>query len=561
VRKEFRKEHTITDEEWEKWNFPKGDVKVVVYRPHILRTFRNPYDYYFPIGTQVVVKNVRLFKKIEELVHPSGRGEELEPVEESLLEAPREFILEYLEAKNVEGKTPEEWFLLQQKRVYPPTPIEELAKRDFSLWVIHQHLIGEYGKKGERGLRRDNLLDIPIIEGKAHWDFRFQRVDLKTGKVLDTLEWFDQLWEEPPYVLFKLAKQGWTLTKPPSNIVDWKKKILVVPKAIQPKGWLFMKGTVPIGQAGAGTKLRGHFHILEREFGIKGDHEPNFREYFLFGKKWNGRFVVRRVKVPFVRYEDKKMIKLKRPVYRWTFWKTKDQSRFVSLLKKLRELGRKIPNQEFLFKEYVKEGEEGFLEGEVLEWAMPLEVFKEVKDGIIIEGVAINVGETRNRDIFTYDALLEGAKSLIDKPLELDHVPSKGQVVNAWFEKDKWRVRYQAIITDPYTQQLAREGKLKPYVSVRAGWSERPWVNGYLLKDVYFKGLSLLYKREPADPRTSMKIIRDVLEAIRRIGRKRILRCKIHGTIPLRRIRFDKRGAPFCPSCNRQLKEVKYIRT
>ena len=185
VKKEFRKEHLINENEWKKWKFPKGEAKVFVYRPHVLRNFRHPYDYYFPIGTQVIVKDVRLIKPVEDVTHPSGKGEELEPVKESFLEAPRKFIEEYL-GVSLEG------FVLEQKRAYPETPIEELAKRDFSLWVIQQHLIGEYGKKGERGLKRDNLLDLPIKKGKAHWDFRFQRVDLKTGKALETLEYWDQ---------------------------------------------------------------------------------------------------------------------------------------------------------------------------------------------------------------------------------------------------------------------------------------------------------------------------------------------------------------------------------
>ena len=190
VRKRFRKEHLINEDEWKKWEFPKGEEKVWVYRPHVLRNFRHPYDYYFPIGTQVIVKDVRLIKPVEDVTHPSGKGEELEPVKESFLEAPRKFIEEYL-------KVSLESFVLEQKRAYPETPIEELVKRQFSLWVIQQHLIGEYGKKGERGLRRDNLLDLPIKKGKAHWDFRFQRIDLKTGKALETLEFWDQ--EEREY--------------------------------------------------------------------------------------------------------------------------------------------------------------------------------------------------------------------------------------------------------------------------------------------------------------------------------------------------------------------------
>lgn len=545
VRVDHRKEHLISDEEWSKWDFPKGDAKVWVYRPSIKRNFRHPYDYYFPKGAQTVIKDVRLIEPIEQLTHPSGKGEEIKPVEESYLEAPNEFIEEYLETCGIRTRA-EEWFVLEQKRAYPETSIEELAKRDFSLWVIQQHLIGEYGKRGERGLKRDNLLDLPIKEGKAHWDFRFQRINLETGKALDSLEFFDQEFEE--------AREGWTQTKPPLNEPSYEKKILVVSKAIQPKAWLFMKGTVEIGEAGAGTNLRGHFHILEREFGIKGDDEPNFKEYFLFGRKWNGRFVVRRVKVPMIRYEDEKQIRLEKPVYRWTFWKTKDQTRFAKLLRALDEGGRKIPNKALLVREYPLEEE---LEEvtESFEWSMPQTAFKELKEGILIEGEAIGEGMTKNLDIFSYDELLEGARTLINQPLELDHVPNKGVVLDANFNRVSRLVEYQALISDLETQRLYREGKLYPNVSVRACWRRRPWVNGYKLVGIYFTGLSLLKDVPPAAERTSMKVVRDLFRASKKMSlQERYFVCESHGRISKRRASFDSLSRPRCQICGNLLR-------
>lgn len=348
------------------------------------------------------------------------------------------------------------------------------------------------------------------------------------------------------------VKEGWTETKPPSNEAGYEKKILVVPKAIQPKGWLFQKGTVEIGEAGAGTKLRGHFHILEREFGLKGDDEPNFKEYFLFGKKWNGRFVVRRIKVPMIRYEDKKQIKLKKPVYRWTFWKTKDQERFAKLLRELKKRGRKIPNEALLFREYpLKEELEDVTES--FEWSMPISTFRELKEGILVEGVAINEGMTKNLDIFSYDELLEGSRSLIGQQLELDHAPSKGIVLDANFNRSLRRTEYQALIVDPETQRLYREGKLLPYVSVRACWRKRPWVNGYKLIGLYFTGLSLLKDTKPADTKTSIKRVRDLFKASKQFSRTQHLICAFHGRVPIRKVRFNKLGAPLCDKCNRQL--------
>jgi len=488
-------------------------------------------------STKVEVKRMSSLKGITRL-------------EESCLEAPTKFIEEYLDTYGIQARA-EDWFVLQQKRAHPETSIDEIAKRDFSLWVIQQHLIGEYGKRGERGRKRDNLLKLPIKEGKAHWDFRFQRIDSK-GKALDTLEYFDQEFE---------AREGWTATKPPTNKPSYEDKILVVSKAFQPREWLFVKGTVPIGEAGAGTNLRGHFHILEREFGLKGDDEPNFKEYFLFGKKWNGRFVVRRVKVPMIRYEDKKQIKLKKSVFRWTMWKTKDQSRFAKLLRALNKRGKKIPNQGLLFREYSMEGG---LEDvtESFEWSMPITRFQPQEHGILFEGVAINEGMTRNLDIFSYDELLEGARSLIQKPIELDHVPNKGVVFDANFNKKLRQVEYQAWGNDEI-KRLYEEGKLRPKVSVRARWRKRPWVDGYKLIGLYFAGLSCLEKIPPADLKTSMKVVKDLLKApssfLPRTSRAvlsstQFLRCAIHGKIPINQVDFDKKGAPKCPNCFRRLK-------
>jgi len=346
---------------------------------------------------------------------------------------------------------------------------------------------------------------------------------------------------------------GWTQTKPPSNEAGHEKKILVVPKPTQPRGWLFQRGTVPIGEAGAGVNLRGHFHILEREFGIKGDDKPNFKEYFLFGKKWNGRFVVRRIRVPMLRDEENKTIKLKKEAYRWTFWKTKDQSRFAQLLRQLNKRGRKVPNKFLLLKEYPLEEEFETLQS--FEWSMGIDAFKKVPEGVLIEGEAIGEEMTRNQDIFVYEELLEGARSLIEKPLELDHVVSDyGIVLDANFNRKSRKVEYQGLITNPWVGRLALDGKLRNEVSVRACWRKRPWVDGYKLVGLYFRGLSLLKDTPPASRETSMKVVQDMFQSGRQATQlERTLSCKVHGIVLLRHVRFNERGSPHCSQCFRQL--------
>lgn len=534
VKTKFRKEHLISNEGWEKLRLPKEE-KVYVYRPHVLRSFRHPYDYHFPLGTKDVVEKVRLFKSIARLTHPSGKGEDLEPIKES-----------YLDNLDV----------LLQKRAHPETPIEEIAKRPFSTWIIHQHLVGEYGKKGERGLKRENLVGLPIKKGKAHWDFRFQIYNPKTNKLLDRLEWLEEVVEGE-------ARLGWTQTSPPSNEKGYEKKILVVPKAVQPKDWLFVKGKVPIGEPGSGVNLPGYFHILERTMGIKGDHEPNFREYFLFGNRWNGRFVVRRVRLPKMRWgEDEKPIELKKQVYRWLFWKTNDQARMATLLEALRRRGRKIPNVSSLRRLYPLEKEKK--ESVDYAWSMPLESLRMTKEGVVIEGEAIHVGKTRNRDIFTEWELMTAAKSLINKPLELDHdLSDRGPVLSAAWDKDKWSVVYQALITDKETIDDVLHGRLLPHVSVRAGWKESPWVDGYLLKGVWFKRLSLLKKTLPADPKATMRATAHLLKSIAfKPGREslydRFFYCaKCSMPIPKRASKFGASNRVFCPVCSTPLRTKK----
>lgn len=348
------------------------------------------------------------------------------------------------------------------------------------------------------------------------------------------------------------SKEGLTQFKPPSNEAGPKNKILVIPKEPHAKKWLFAKGPITIGE------VRGHLHVLEREFGLKGDDQPDFKEYFLFGKKWNGRFVARKIRVPTMRFEDKKVI-IKKPVYRWNFWKTKDQSRFVELLRELDKKGRKIPNKLLLFREYPLEEE--FETISSFEWSMPLSRFKQVPEGVLIEGEAIGEEMTRNKDIFVYDELLEGARSLIDRPLELDHVVRDyGFVIDANFNRRSKKVEYQGLITNPEVCRLALAGKLRNEVSVRARWRKRPWVDGYKLIGLYFAGLSLLKDTPPAGHETSMKIVQKMFNNGRRESRRSktfssssTLTCKRHGIIPLQEIHFNENNAPSCPQCHRQL--------
>jgi len=423
--------------------------------------------------------------------------------------------------------------ILAVRRAYPETPIEEIAKRPFSQAILHEHLIGEYGEPGIKG--RLTLTGRPIRKGKAHWDFRCQMLDPKKNKLLNRLE-------------------GWTATKPPSNEAGYERKILVVPKAIQPLSWLYVEGYIPIGEPGSGTHLPGYFTVLESFKAIKGDHEPNFREYFWFGKKWNGRFVVRRVKVRLAKFpEPGKIIKLKPFAYRWVMWKTKDQTRFAKLLRELKKRGRKIPNAKLLFKLYPYEGEESF------SWEESYKIGEKLPDGLLIAGEAIHVGETRNRNIFTYAELLRAARTLIGAPIELDHDGGKyGEIIDAEFDEEDWCVRYLGKITDPEIIGLALSGQLKDKVSVKFKWRTRKFLDGKEIVGLRFTALSLLKDLEPGDPKTRMKILSNLLarfapNSLQEAIYTRFFFCKKHGWIP-KILAYRKEERPFCPYCRRTLR-------
>lgn len=102
-----------------------------------------------------------------------------------------------------------------------------------------------------------------------------------------------------------------------------KKKVLVQAKARQPLAWLKTAGDIAPGEVGATRKLPAKFKILDSGTYEMGAQKSNFLEVFLKGKKFDGRFVFRKLPRP----SDAEKAG-KRP-FVWFAWKPIKQRPFV----------------------------------------------------------------------------------------------------------------------------------------------------------------------------------------------------------------------------------------
>ena len=127
--------------------------------------------------------------------------------------------------------------------------------------------------------------------GKScHIDFRY--------KVNNHLEGFTIADQEPGMIKEDVTSvaQAKKLDKNPRL---WKHeagtKLLAIPKAPEPVEWLSIEGTVPPGEVGATKYEYGVFTILDKGTVDLGAQKPYFKEFFLHGKKFKGRYVFRQL--------------------------------------------------------------------------------------------------------------------------------------------------------------------------------------------------------------------------------------------------------------------------
>ncbi len=176
--------------------------------------------------------------------------------------------------------------------------------------------------------------------GKSvHGDLRFELPDQealegytlavqKTGATKEPVDTFEKSQEEDTKDIFKIDYK----TGQPKE-----QKILIFTKSTQPKVWLKMKGatkeTEPGDppQPGATRLFPGVFNPIDTGLYEQGARKPFFREYFMNGKVFNGRYIFR--KLPSTRnFKDAG----KKP-FMWFFWKPEEQTPYILSTRALRK--------------------------------------------------------------------------------------------------------------------------------------------------------------------------------------------------------------------------------
>lgn len=135
---------------------------------------------------------------------------------------------------------------------------------------------------------------------------------------------------EKPFESLENAKKIIESKRPDieKRIANPNDKFLAIPKEVQPAVWLKVEGEVGEGEIGATHFGKGAFVIVDSGSVEFGRLSTFFREYWLHGKLFNGRFVARLVPNSTIDNPDAEG-GLSKSNLMWLFWKTKDQDPFV----------------------------------------------------------------------------------------------------------------------------------------------------------------------------------------------------------------------------------------
>jgi hypothetical protein len=109
---------------------------------------------------------------------------------------------------------------------------------------------------------------------------------------------------------------------PQTEIEDPRRKIRVTWKAPEPLDWLKVEKVVEPGEVGATKTEYGVFSIVDRPTVYFGAQKPYFKEFFIFGKLIDGRWVVRYLPNPWKAQEP-------RVDFVFLMWKPEDQVPYV----------------------------------------------------------------------------------------------------------------------------------------------------------------------------------------------------------------------------------------
>lgn len=142
-------------------------------------------------------------------------------------------------------------------------------------------------KLNEVGLSKSQIKDMPIS------DVSQKLRSTKKGKAL--MRQLSQKTQDLSLQqLTVLANELWDETVKPI-MKNPNEKILTQRKAPEPHSWLKYEGEVPAGAVGATAELEGQFIIMDEGVIEYGAQKPWYHEYFLKGKRLNGKLVVRQL--------------------------------------------------------------------------------------------------------------------------------------------------------------------------------------------------------------------------------------------------------------------------
>ena len=134
---------------------------------------------------------------------------------------------------------------------------------------------------------------------------------------------------------------------------------------------------------------------------------------------------------------------------------------------------------------------------------------KVVGKPLLIRGIALSAGMSRNFNIYLEEELQKFATKLINAPVYLEHVSALnavGRVVSASWSPSSKAIFYEAEIHDDQTQEKIRRGLIQ-HVSVAADYERLDVVDGQIPYGLHNAELSLV--AVPGMPQTNIQVIDD----------------------------------------------------
>ena len=146
-------------------------------------------------------------------------------------------------------------------------------------------------------------------------------------------------------------------------------------------------------------------------------------------------------------------------------------------------------------------------------WFEPITLEKtRLEPQLKIRGIAIKAGMSRNYNIYLEEELKAAVKSLIGKPIYLEHVDvanAIGKITNAWWDDKEKAIWYEAEIYDDEIANKIRAGLIQ-HVSIAADYEVLEPVNGKIPHGLKFRELSLV--AVPGIPETNIQVVERLFE-------------------------------------------------